>query len=301
MCRSTARHPVGPTRVRPWPPRRRDHEHHRQRHRHRQRARRAAPGARRGHRTLITSPPACARQPPNGHGPDPHGSSFRRGADSAVHTVRLDHGSDGRLGRRWPRRQLTKGKPVDDTTPGAPVGAVSSSTSTGCAGRHRSPGPPTTSPRPPWDRAPSPCRSHRHAGHRAGPSPACATVTRAGAGPGLASARLATAAPAVPGAWGTPGPGTTQRVADVTVPDEDPHTGGVDPGGACTDLPTTMGCVDRRSARTAPAWAGPPTRTPRTRGWTRGARSPDGAPPSPMTGPTCDGGRDRRTPPDWPA
>jgi hypothetical protein len=57
----------------------------------------------------------------------------------------------------------------------------------------------------------------------------------------LATARLSTVAPAVPGAFCTPGPGTNQRPATVTVPEDDPHTGGVAAMAACTDLPATIG------------------------------------------------------------
>ena len=46
---------------------------------------------------------------------------------------------------------------------------------------------------------------------------------------------------AVPGALATPGPGTNQRSAVVPVPEDEPHTGGVAPLGACTDRPATMG------------------------------------------------------------
>ena len=51
-------------------------------------------------------------------------------------------------------------------------------------------------------------------------------------------------APATPGASGTPGPGTTQSSAAVTVPPDAPHTGGEDADVASTERPTTSGPVD---------------------------------------------------------
>jgi hypothetical protein len=113
---------------------------------------------------------------------------------------------------------------VDDTTPGDPDGPLSSSTSTGCVADTVSGA--TVNMATGWL------------------APRTATSTCAAADPGLATARVDTPAFGVPGALGIPGPGTSQWVATVVVADDEPHTGGVEPGGACTERPTTIGTVE---------------------------------------------------------
>ncbi len=130
-----------------------------------------------------------------------------------------------------------KGNPVDETTPGDPEGPLSSSTLTGWVDDTES------TERPPTCLAPRTVTSWGATVNMATGRlpPSTVTVTRAGDVPGLATAKLSMVAPAVPGALVTPGPGTSQPWAMVTVPEDDPHAGGLALVDACTERPTTIG------------------------------------------------------------
>src|ERR1019366_2169215 len=117
------------------------------------------------------------------------------------------------------RPQPVKGNPVDDTTPGAPVGPSSSSTLTGSDDVTVKVSRPPTWLEP--STVSSPGATVKVATVRA--APRVLTTTCAMFRPGLATARLLMAAEATPGACTTPGPGTSHRVDAETVPEDDPH------------------------------------------------------------------------------
>ena len=126
---------------------------------------------------------------------------------------------------------------MDETTPGAPDGWLSSSTVTGWDEViEKTDSPPTNLA--PSTATPSGATANMATGRSPG---RLVTVTLAADPLGLTTARLSTVAPAVPGWEAIPGPGTTQRRAAVTVPDDDPHTGAGEPVAASTDRPATMG------------------------------------------------------------
>ena len=122
--------------------------------------------------------------------------------------------------------------------PGAPVGPLSASTDTGCDAVT------VNTRRPPTAAGPSTINLPGETVNLATVAPERPSITTcAGDDPGSATAMLRVVAPAMPGAPGTPGPGSSHWSEIVVLPDVEPQTGDRAPDAAVTDLPATIGPV----------------------------------------------------------
>ncbi len=149
---------------------------------------------------------------------------------------RRRHADGGRA--HPPPESEENGKPLKETMPGAPVGPLSASTDTG------SDAVTVNTRRPPTAAGPSTINLPGETVNLATVAPESVSIaTCAGDDPGSATATLRVVAPAMPGAPGTPGPGSSHWSEIVVLPEVEPQTGDRAPDAPVTDLPATIGPV----------------------------------------------------------